>query len=60
MRRADGAFGMPFPRLTMNLTHRQFIATHTALKVASVIVTSQTIIIQTDLDAPGEHILQET
>lgn len=48
MRRTDGAFRMPFPHLTMNLTHRQFIATHAALKVAAVIVTSQTIIIQTD------------
>ena len=33
------------PHLAMNLTHRQFIATHTVLEVAAVIVSSQTIII---------------
>ena len=40
----------------MNLTHRQFIATHTVLKVAAVIVSSQSIIILTDLNASREHI----
>lgn len=33
------------PHLAMNLTHRQFIATHTVLKVVAVIVSGQTIII---------------
>lgn len=48
MRRSDRAVWKPFPHLSVNLTHQQFIATHRVLEVAAVIVNSQTIIIQTD------------
>lgn len=39
---------MPFRHLSVDLTHQQFIGTHRDLEVATVVVTSQTIITQTD------------